>query len=260
MIIDAHTHIDPDIRGFGAHKDASAETLVANLKSAGIDQAVVLAVEPRIPNEFVAQKCAEFPQLIGFVSLNPLDLPSVAPTLREYVGTGRMRGVKLHPRWQGFTIEHVREVISLVEQAATYRVPILFDAFPHGATFFNIHEVQLVHEVAQAVPEAEIIMAHTGGIHVLEALMVVKGNRNVMVDLSFTPFWFAGSSVYSDLVFVMRKIGANRILHGSDSPEILPAKAIEDSLSLCEQAGFGEGDRELIFSGNIQRLLSKAST
>ena len=259
MIIDAHTHIHPDLRGFGAQKDASVATLLANLHSAGIAKAVVLAIEPTMPNAFVAEHCAAHPELIGFVSLNPLDPESVAGELRDYLGSGRMHGVKLHPRLQGFTIEHVREVIAVVEQAAEYRVPILFDAFPHGASFFRTQEVRMIHEVAQAVPQADIIMAHSGGIHVLEALMVVKSNRNVVVDVSFTPFWFAGSSVVSDLAFVLRKIGADRILHGSDSPEVPPQRAVEDTLGLCAQCGFTDSDRELIFAGNIQRLLAKAA-
>lgn len=259
MIIDAHTHIHPDPRGFGPNKDASAEALVANLRAAGIAKAVVLAIEPDMGNAYVAEKCAEHPELIGFASLDPLRPASVTEDLRTYVGSGRMHGVKLHPRRQNFTIEHTREVIQLVEQAATYRVPILFDAFPYGDTYYKIQEVRLIHEVAQAVPQADIIMAHTGGIHVMDALMVVKGNRNVVVDVSFTPFWFAGSTVYSDLVFVLRKLGPNRILHGSDSPEVPVGRAVEDTLSLCDQCGFNDTERELILSGNIQRLLSKAN-
>jgi predicted TIM-barrel fold metal-dependent hydrolase len=256
MIIDAHTHIHPNPQGFGPHKDAAVNALVNNLKAAGIHKAVVLAIEPDMGNDYVAEKCAEHTELIGFVSLNPLDKACFAKNLRHYVGTGKLRGVKMHPRRQGFTIEHLKQVVELVEQAAEYRVPILFDAFPYGETYYKIQEVRLIHEVAQAVPQAHIIMAHAGGIHVMDALMVVKGNRNVVVDVSFTPFWFAGSTVYSDLVFVLRKLGADRILHGSDSPEVPVAKAVEDTLALCDQCGFNESDRELILSGNIKRLLS----
>jgi len=256
MIIDAHTHIHPDPHGFGLHKDASVETLVTNLRGAGIDKAVVLAIEPDIGNAYVAEKCMEYPELIGFVSLDPLSPASVKETLCSYVGGGSMHGVKLHPRRQGFGIDNLHQVIQLVEHASAYNVPILFDAFPYGDTYYKVQEVRLIHEVAQAVPQADIIMAHAGGIHVMDALMVVKGNRNVVVDVSFTPFWFAGSNIYKDLVFVLRKLGANRILHGSDSPELPPGRALDDTLSLCDQCGFSESDKSLVLSGNIQRLLS----
>lgn len=257
MIIDAHTHIHPDAHGFGPQKDASVEALLANLKAAGISKAVVLAIEPRMPNAYVAEQCAAHPELIGFVSLNPLQPETVAGTLQTFVGSGRMHGVKLHPRLQGFTIEHLPAIISLVEQAAAYRVPILFDAFPHGSSYFRTQEVRMIHEVAQAVPQADIIMAHSGGVKVIDGLMVVKANRNVVVDVSFTPFWCAGSTVMSDLAYALRKIGPDRILHGSDSPEVLPQRALEDTRALCEQCGFGENDRAHIFAGNIQRLLAK---
>ena len=256
MIIDAHTHIHPNPHGFGSHKDASVTTLVKNLKSAGISKAVVLAIEPDMGNDYISKKCAEHPELIGFVSLNPLDEVSVTENLRDYVASGKMRGVKLHPRRQGFSIDDLQQVVKLAEQVAEYHVPILFDAFPYGETYYKIQEVRLIQEVAKAVPQAHIIMAHAGGIHVMEALMVVKGNRNVVVDVSVTPFWFAGSTVYSDLVFVLRKLGANRILHGSDSPEVSVCKAVEDTYALCDQCGFTNGDRELIMSGNIRHLLS----
>lgn len=257
MIIDAHTHIHPDIRGFGSNRDASAATLVAALGAAGITQAVVLAIEPDMGNAFVAQACTEHPELIGFASLNPLDSRSADENIQAYLASGRMQGVKLHPRRQGFGLAQARQVIELVEKVAAYDVPVLMDAFAYGATYYNIQEVRLIHEVASAVPKARIIMAHVGGIQLMEALMVVKGNRNVVVDVSFTPHWFAGSSIYSDLIFVMRKIGPQRILHGSDSPEVPVARALDDTLALCERCGFNAGDQELILSGNILNLLPR---
>lgn len=254
MIVDAHTHIHPDIRGFGATRDASAASLVRDIKAAGISRAVVLAIEPEMGNAFIAQQCTEYPELVGFVSLDPLDPASASETINTYLAGGLMHGVKLHPRRQGFGIMDVRAVIALVENVSTYNVPILIDAFAYGASYYSIEEVRLIHEVAAAVPQARIIMAHAGGKHVLEALMVLKGNKNVMVDVSFTPFWFAGSSVYSDLVFVMRKIGPNRILHGSDSPEVSVARALSDTLSLCSQCGFNASEQELILGGNFMNL------
>lgn len=259
MIIDAHTHLHPDARGFGPTRDASVSALLAGLERAGIAQAVVLAIEPDMGNAFVAQACAEHSQLIGFASLNPLDPVSAEENIRAYLATGRLHGVKLHPRRQGFSIAHVRQVIALVEQVAAQGVPVLIDAFAYGSTYYSIQEVRLIHEVAAAVPDARIIMAHAGGIQLMEALMVVKGNRNVVVDVSFTPQWFAGSSIYTDLVFMLRKIGPHRIVHGSDSPEVSVAQAVEDTRRLCEQCGFGAADQELIFSGNILKLLPRAA-
>lgn len=254
-IVDAHTHLHPDARGFGANRDASADALVANLKAAGVAEAVVLAIEPEMGNAFVAQQCAVHPELIGFASLDPLDAAASDRDIQAYLATGLMRGVKFHPRRQRFGIEQVREVVELVEKVSVYQVPILFDAFAYGPTYYSGEEVRLVHEVAAAVPAARIIMAHAGGRHVLDALMVVKANRNVSVDVSFTPYWFAGSSVYSDLIFMMRKIGPARILHGSDSPEVSVARAVEDTLALCERCGFNADERELIFSANILNLV-----
>lgn len=259
MIIDAHTHIHPDVHGFGPVRDASVDALVAGLKAAGIAQAIVLAIEPDMGNAFIAQACVDHPELIGFASLNPLDPVSAQKDMLTYLATGRLQGVKLHPRRQGFGIAHVRQAIELVQQVATHDVPVLIDAFAYGSTYYSIQEVRLIHEIAAAVPEARIIMAHAGGVQLMEALMVVKGNRNVVVDVSFTPHWFAGSSVYSDLIFMMRKIGPQRIVHGSDSPEVPVARALDETLTLCERCGFGASDRELVLSGNILNLLPRSA-
>lgn len=257
MILDAHTHIHPDPRGFGPTRDASVDGLLKNMRAAGIAQAVVLAIEPDMGNAFVAETCASHSELIGFASLNPLNPEAADAAIADYLVTGRMHGVKLHPRRQGFGIADKKAVIELVEKVAARDVPILIDAFPQGSTYFQAQEVRLIHEVAAAVPSARIIMAHCGGMHVLDALMVVKANRNVVVDVSFTPFWFAGSSVATDLAFVLRKIGPQRILHGSDSPEVPLARAIDDTLALCAQCGFNDSERELVLSGNALRILPR---
>lgn len=257
MIVDAHTHIHPNPQGFGATKDASADALVASMAACGIERCFVLAIEPDMDNEFIASECARHPCLTGFVSVHPLQPAAIKPTLDAYLGTGRMHGVKLHPRRQGFTIEHTPQVIALVEQAAEFNVPILIDAFPYGDTYFKTQEVRLINDVAAAVPKAKIILAHAGGAHGIDALMAVKANPNVVVDVSFTPFWFAGSSVATDLLHVLRKIGANRILHGSDSPEVPPARSLEDTRELIEKIGFNDREAAMILGTNALRLLDR---
>lgn len=259
MIIDAHTHIHPNPLGFGPNRDASPEALAEGLREAGIDRAVVLAIEPDMSNEYVAAECAKHPEFIGFVSLNPKTPETARPLLEQYVGSGRMHGVKLHGRRQGFGNEHLPGLISVVEQAAEFDVPVLIDAFPYGDTFFRIQEVRMINDVAAAVPKARIILAHCGGVTCIDALMAVRANANIVVDVSFTPVWFAGSSVYTDLVFVLKKIGPHRILHGSDAPDVKPLRALEETHSLIRQCGFSESDAALILGANAERVLQRTS-
>src|SRR3990172_10037888 len=104
MIIDAHTHIHPDPKGFGERYDASLETLISSLEKSDVDKAILLPISPYVPNEFIAEACRKYPDLlIGFASVNPLD-PGSPDKLMHDVKKYNLKGLKLHPRIQKFSL------------------------------------------------------------------------------------------------------------------------------------------------------------
>ncbi|MBU0679619.1 MAG: amidohydrolase family protein [Verrucomicrobia bacterium] len=255
MIIDAHTHIHPKADGFGARHDASAETFMKCLEDSPVDRAVVLAIAPDIPNDFVAEVCARHPQtLIGFASVLPLESGAVRDYEHAVLNLG-MKGLKLHPRRQTFGLEDMEQLVPLMEKAAELRTPVLFDAFPCGKDLFGCHELELISGLAERVPEVNIIMAHAGGYRVVEGCLVAKAHRNISIDLSFTPYYFKGSSVIQDLIYSIRKIGPDRVIHGSDYPEVSFSSGYEMTMELLDQCGCDGTEVAAVLGGNILSLL-----
>ena len=257
MIVDGHAHIHPDIHGFGSRCDASLETLAEAIRTSPVDKVVLLAIAPDISNEFIADACRQYPdELIGFASVDPLGGEAAVAELRSAIDTLGLRGLKLHPRRQGFGIEEVAAVVPLAETAAALGIPVLLDAFPYGRELFDVREVELILQLASAVPKATIIMAHAGGLRVLDAVLVAKACPNVMLDISFTPHYYAGSSVMQDLVYAINKVGAGRIIYGSDYPDIPLNVALEEAKTLLGQCDLSASDMDQILGGNIMRLLT----
>lgn len=255
MIVDAHTHIHPEVDGFGSHHDASVETLARNLAQGPVRRAVVLAIAPDIPNSFVADACALHPEsLIGFASVHPLATGAVQD-YEDAIRNLGLKGLKLHPRLQGFGLDDIDKIVPLVEKAAELLTPVLLDAFPAGRGFFECRELELISGLAERVPEAKIIMAHAGGYRVIEGCLVAKAYRNVFVDLSFTPHYFRGSSIVQDLAYLITKVGPDRVIHGSDYPEVSLKHGYDMTLELLGQCGCDDSEVSAVVGGNMLSLL-----
>jgi predicted TIM-barrel fold metal-dependent hydrolase len=132
---------------------------------------------------------------------------------------------------------------------------MLIDAFFYGAAAYNLDVLQLIARLSQEVPEARIIIAHMGGFKVLEATLMAKENANLYMDLSFSPLYFEGSTVETDICFAMKKLGPNRLLFGSDFPYMDMEQSILKMRALMERVGFSGGEQARVFGENARELL-----
>jgi hypothetical protein len=188
---------------------------------------------------YIREAVMKYPQrLIGYARINP-NAPTAMEALEQAVGDFKMKGLKLHPvSYVGFP--YGEATLRLMRRAAAYNLPVLFHTGDEA--------LALPEEVAQAasmVPEATVIMAHLGGYyHHQAALRLAKEFPNVMVDTSAIPYpWVIRQAVDT--------LGAERVLYASDGPGCPPLLEVEK----VRLAGLSSAKEELIFSGNIQRLL-----
>jgi predicted TIM-barrel fold metal-dependent hydrolase len=208
-----------------------------------------------ISNQFVREVCQRFSQqLIGFVSVDPRQGKAALAELETAITQWGFRGLKLHPRQQNLTLSHLREIIELVDAAHSLRVPVVVDAFYYGASFYRNDSLQIIAAVSDALPKARLVIAHLGGVKVLEALLIAKENPNLFMDLSFSPSYFAGSSVEQDLGFAVRKLGPHRLLFGSDHPQVGIRESLDQVQQILDAAGFSGCDKDLVLGLNAQRL------
>jgi hypothetical protein len=136
------------------------------------------------------------------------------------------RGIKLHPRAQGFLLndERLAPVFAL---AAERRVPILI----HGGRGLPPIADHL-NRLIDAYPEAQLIIAH-GGIADLAALSeAFVGRAGVFFD----------TSVWSpiDLLDMFQRVSPEQVLYGSDYPYGQQPSSLFISLRTARLAGLSE--------------------
>ncbi len=258
MIVDAHAHIYPALPGGFWSRPSSTEALISAMDDAGVQRAGVLAIAPHISAEVVCAAASVQPdRLFAVGSVDPRD-PAAVPELNRQVGELGVRAIKLHPGLQRWGFEDLDRLVPLATRCGELGVPLVVCSFLGGRDLFRGRTIEACHELAAAAPNTPIVLAHAGGYRPLDALLVLKANPNVHVDLSFSPLYFAGSSVVQDLEYLVKKADPRRVLFGSDFPEVSMAASVAWILDVADRLGLTDAHREAILCGNAARLFRLA--
>jgi predicted TIM-barrel fold metal-dependent hydrolase len=225
------------------------------MDAAGVERAGVIAIEPFIGNEVVFAAARQHPaRLVPIASVNPL-APLAAESVETLVVEHGARAIKVHPRLQRFGVEAAQQLIAVARQCGEQRVPLVICSFQGGPDLFRSQILELCACVAEAAASADIVMAHAGGHRVMDALLLSKAHRNIYLDLSFTPLYFKGSSVEQDFAYLMRKADRQRLLFGSDFPEVSIAESVATCTASLESLRIPASEIEAVLGLNAVRLL-----
>ena len=226
-IFDAHVHVGRDIDGFVA----PFEDLMAFLRRDGVSRAFAFCMdepdrEPafRAPNDrtLAAAKRSDG-VLIPFVRLDLAEGP--VEEAERCLDRGA-RGIKLHPRAQGFLLNDER-LAPIFALAAERRIPILIHG-GRGLPPIADHLSRLV----ESYTDASLIIAH-GGIADLAALSDAFAGR---------PGVFFDTSVWSpiDLLDAFHRICPEQMLYASDYPYGQQPGSLFIALRTARLAGFSD--------------------
>jgi predicted TIM-barrel fold metal-dependent hydrolase len=243
VIVDAHAHVD-EIAALGWIDPP--EALIALMDEAGIDRAVVMTYT-ELPGinpaalEYLAAQVARYPtRLIGFVRLHPWYEREARELLDRAIIVHGMKGLKLHPVGN---LSHPgsEATLGLIRHAAGYGAPVLFHCGDEALTT----PLQIA-QAAVKVPEASIILGHMGGyFHVEEAIETAARVPNLLLETSAMPY----PALIRRAIDV---VGAERVLFATDGPGCSPRLEVRK----VELAGLSAAERELVYHGNIERLLA----
>jgi predicted TIM-barrel fold metal-dependent hydrolase len=227
MIVDCHTHIFEAGSGGPFNLPSRGDDLVREMDAHGVDVSVVLPTPDSATNEFVQSECARWPdRLVPFYNPDFREPAKTVAVMESFYNSYGPKGLKIHPRLQGVTVEDsvVKEVLTWADERG---VVVLFDVFMWGETVDNLLLHPLAyHKVAQSFPSLKMILAHAGGYKQHEAFIVAKSNPNVYLDLSLSPVYFKGSSLASDCTMLCTRLPAGRVIYGSDFPFVWSADSL----------------------------------
>lgn len=258
MVIDGHVHVWPDgiaRRALGAPTeglprvgDGTVDGAAAALAAAGIDRGVCLAVADtperlEAANRFVGSLDPE--RFIGFGSVHPGRTPE------ENVATLRangLRGVKVHPLFQGFALDDPR--LWAILDALQGEFAAVFHVGPeHPGGDNTLATPRMVADIARAFPRLSIVAAHLGGYHVLDEALEHLIGLPVHLDTSWPPsIRGVGLARVREIV---ERHGPERVVFATDWPMADPSAEIEAIRSL----GLSDADTDAVLGGNFARLL-----
>ena len=240
-LFDAHVHVGTDIDGFVAPLD----DLLGVFRHYRVRRAFAFCLdEPdrhpafRAANDRTLAAAEESGGvLIPFVRLDLAEDPIAEATRCLDLGA---RGIKLHPRAQGFLLNDQR-LAPVFALAAERRVPILI----HGGRGLP-PIADALRRLTDAYPEAQLIIAH-GGIADLAALSeAFAGRAGVFFD----------TSVWSpiDLLDVFSRISPEQVIYASDYPYGQQPSSLTIALRTAQVAGLDDGQIADVLGGTAARI------
>lgn len=239
-LFDVHTHIgqnDPD--GY----TLSTDELLRELAAVNARGAVFAMQEPagyREANDRSIEAAAESGgRLVPFCRLDPMRQP--LSELSRCVEAGA-RGVKLHPRAEGFTLSHAM-IDPIVSFCHDRRLPVIVHA-GRGIPALGADALAL----ARRYPEARIVLGHAGICDLNWVWRKVSAVPNLFFDLSW---WHP-----SDLLALVSLIPPGQLLWASDLPYFSPMLTSTLTIRFARQAGLEYEQIGEILGGQARRILA----
>lgn len=184
-------------------------------------------------------------RVAGYCYVNPRHREAALQEFRRRIEDQGMIGLKL---WVA-TLCDDPLVYPLIEQAISYRTPILIHAW-RKTVGQQPYESTAVHvaNLAKRYPEARIIMAHLAG-KVESAVNLIEPYPNVYTDTSGTPIGGA------EVQIAVKRLGARRVIFGSD----LHGADLASNIGKVLGAGLTAEEIDLVMGHNMERLLSEVA-
>lgn len=245
MLIDMHTHLWQ-----GRYQKSKSDILKA-CELYGISRVYVSSLGTLYPDEdeikelnsSTYQFMLENPDIVrGYCYVNP-EHKNCLDVLKKGIEEYGMSGMKL---WVATYCDDPK-VYPLIEKCIDYKVPILIHAFHKAIGQLKNESLgPNVANLAKLYPESKIMMAHLGANCYL-GVKSIKDCPNVSVDVSGSIFR------KDDIDYTKQLLGVDRILFGSDMPDI----NFIVSYGQIEEADLTAEEKEQIYYKNALKLFRR---
>jgi uncharacterized protein len=262
-IIDFHTHIFPDRIAkqaverlaeesgeYTPRTDGTLKGLLASMDHADIGASVVANIATRPAQMLpIFDFCRSIAgkRIAPLISVHPGNSMDEVNTLFLQAADAGIKGVKLHPMYQGFFIDDRRmyPIYQLIEHFGFFVVfHTGYDiAFPGNTQA----DVERVFTIAKEFRDLVIVTTHVGGWRQWDRAGILGTCMNVYTETSMTLTEMADD----EFVKVLSKFDEDRVLFGSDSPWTDQKEMLDRTLRLK----LSEGRKEKMMYRNAATLL-----
>lgn len=240
MVIDFHGHVGR-FEIFLAFDDP--DTMVRSMDLAGIDKSCLFNIfhpDGTLGNDLTASFVARHPdRLIGFAYVSPTMPGRMVPELERAFDELGFAAIKLYPPYTPYNADH------------PVWDPVYGFADERGLAII-VHtgadeEPRFLGAAAPRFPGAVFIAAHAGNSEPYRTQCVEAAQRSPNFYVETCSTWRTPGAIEG----LVEKIGADRVLYGSDTALMDPRAQIGKIIT----ADIGDEDKRLILGANARRLL-----
>ena len=163
-------------------------------------------------------------------------------------------GIKFHSYFQRIGTEDFPAVLRTAKRAQEKGAFICVDTSYGTSGMYRFDNMKLACLLADELT-CPIILVHSGGLRVMEAMLLAEEKKNIFLEGSFTLAFYKGSTIEQDIVFAYSKLGASRLLYGSDHPYVNINKSVEIAMEYLEKCGFSGQQVHDVMYGNAKKLV-----
>ena len=275
-IVDEHTHTYPAevlargmLDSFAAFHQleptclgsGTIEDVLASMRRDGLDYTIMANFAPahllHRNNRWTLDMARQHAQLVPLVSLHP-DMDGELPAhLRDYIALGA-KGLKIHPSIQEFMPNHAK-MQEIYAYCDAHAFPVVFHCGLVSHVYLNDYaDLAMILPVIDRYRHIPIILTHMAEGNAADVFAVAAQYPHVFFDTSIVisgklcfkrlhdPCWQEDAYV----VDVVRRIGAERIVFGSDYPFGSPIHDVTRFLRMP----LSDEEKRMIVGGNALRI------
>lgn len=241
-IIDSHVHIGQWSEVFLNYSSTVPEAIEI-MKSSGIDEAICMPADLTKNSELFKETVGRDDYKFYYNAwIDPGD-EELDVFLNKNLS--KISLFKIHP---SIVKKPVTDITysPYLQIAQENNIPVIV----HCGRWQEMSGYKLALEVSLKYPELKLILAHLGG----DTPALVTECSDAIKDAKYKNIYLGTESI-REFYFVnkaVRKLGADRFIFGSDYNLCLPRMFIE----VIDRLDINNSEKELIFSGNILRLLN----
>jgi len=177
-------------------------------------------------------------------------------TVMNEIKGGKVNALKIHSRQQKIKHSDYPEITTLLAKTPD-SLPVIVDAFYYGDEMEYMPSLEYIVHWAKVFPKRKIIVAHSGGYELLKYFFHLRSFTNVYYDLSFSLQYLADSSVYADMVKLVKFTDKQRIMFGSDYHWASPKLQLEVLQGIFHKLALSDTEKEMILYSNAESVFGR---
>jgi len=220
-------------------RDVSAVRLLELMDEYQIDKCIVLPPTAEYAdNKALAAAANGHPRMVPVALVNPNGPGGGVPELERAVNEWGMKGLKLHPQRHGYEADS-KAANRLMQAAERLDLTVSIHSGDRCCLPWQIGHL------ARRFPSVPVVMNHMGFRYYVEgAINVALETPNIYLDTVLV-------SMPGYLKMAVDKVGAERVIYGSDFPVGHPSSMI----AAIKAANIGAEAEALIMGDNLARIM-----